>query len=228
MATNKGLLCFAVLLATSVPAAFCQTDGRLDQVMAAMDANAKGFRSAQANFNAKMWNSVINAFVPPDDQGKIYLRKASSGIEASAIYSVSAEKQIVFTGDKLEVYQGGQVDTYDAAAHRDELESFLVLGFGGSGADLRKSYEIKDMGPDKVENFDTEKLELVPKSAQVLAHVPKIILWMDPKLGISRQQQIYVEKEGDYRLAQYTSIELNRNIPKNAFKMKPAGKSVSR
>ena len=103
-----------------------------------------------------------------------------------------------------------------------------MLGFGGSGADLRKSYEIKDMGPDKVENFDTEKLELVPKSAQVLAHVPKIILWMDPKLGISRQQQIYVEKEGDYRLAQYTSIELNRNIPKNAFKMKPAGKSVSR
>jgi outer membrane lipoprotein-sorting protein len=167
-----------------------------------------------------MWNSVINGFVPPDDQGKIYLRKVGSQIEASAIYSEPSGKQIVFMKDKLEVSQNGQVNTYDAAAHHDELETFLVLGFGSSGEEMRNSFEIKDLGPDKVGSADTEKLQLVPKSASVLAHVPKIILWVDPKLGISRQQQIYVEKEGDYRLALYTDIKINKGVSGSVFNIK--------
>lgn len=229
MATKNVLrvaLCFAGFMTTSV-SAFSQESGRLDQILAAMDRNAKAFRNAQAGFTARMWNSVINGFVPPDDEGKIYLRKADSGIEASAIYRQPPDKQIKFSGNQLEIYQNGEINTYNASAHRDELETFLVLGFGSSGEDLRNSYDIKDVGPEKVEGFDTEKLELVPKSAFVLAHVPKIILWMDPQLGISRQQQIYVEKEGDYRLAQYTDIAINKNLPKNAFKMKASSKTIT-
>lgn len=222
----RAALCFAAFIATFVPTAFGQGSNRLDQVLAAMDQNAKTFRGAEASFTAKMWNSVINAFVPPDDIGKIYLRKTGSGIEASAIYSQPRDKQIIFSGDKLEIYQNGQVNSYDASAHHDELETFLVLGLGSSGADMRNSFDIKDQGPETVESFDTEKLELVPKSASVLVHVPKIILWIDAKLGVSRQQQIYVENQGDYRLATYSDIALNRNLPKNAFKMKASQKTV--
>ena len=120
----------------------------------------------------------------------------------------------------------GQINAYDASAHHDELETFLVLGFGSSGEDMRNAYDIKDLGAETVEGFDTEKLELVPKSASVLVHVPKVILWIDPKLGVSRKQQIYVEKEGDYRLALYGDIEINKNLPKNAFKMKATQKTV--
>src|SRR5215469_2700388 len=219
-------LCFAACIATLVPPAFGQENKRLDQVLAAMDQNAKIFRGAEASFTAKMWNSVINAFVPPDDMGKLYLRKSGSGIEASAVYTQPRDKQIIFSGNRLEIYQNGQINTYDATAHHDELETFLVLGFGSSGEDMRNSFDIKDLGPEAVESFDTEKLELVPKSASVVVHVPKIILWIDPKLGVSRQQQIYVENQGDYRLATYSDISLNRNLPKNAFKMKASQKTV--
>lgn len=219
--------CFAAFIAIFVPAAFGQGSGRLNQVLAAMDQNAKTFRTAEASFTARMFNSVINAFVPPDDVGKIYLRKGSSGIEANAVYTQPPDKEIRFSGNKLEIYQNGQINTYDAGAHRDELETFLVLGFGSSGEDMRKSFDINDLGPEAVESFDTEKLELVPKSASVVAHVPKIILWMDPKLGVSRRQQINVEKEGDYRLATYSDIKLNRNLPKNAFKMKASQKTIN-
>jgi outer membrane lipoprotein-sorting protein len=231
MATKKVLgvaLCFAAFIPTFVPAAFSQENKnlRLNQVLAAMDQNAKTFRNAQASFTARMFNSVVNAFVPPDDAGRIYLQKTGSGIEASAIYTQPRDKQIKFSGNTLEIYQNGQRNTYDATAHHDELETFLVLGFGSSGDDMRKSFDIQDLGPEAVEGSDTEKLELVPKSASVLAHVPKIILWIDPKLGVSRQQQIYVEKEGDYRLATYTNIAINRNLPKNAFKFKAVQKTV--
>jgi hypothetical protein len=230
MATKNVLrvaLCFAAFITTLVPAAFSQESGRLDQVLAAMDRNAKTFRTAQADFTASMWNSVINSFVPPDDVGKIYLKKSDSGIDASAIYTQPPDKQIRFSGNKLEIYQNGQINTYDASAHHDELETFLVLGFGSSGEDMRKSYDIKDLGAEKIDGSDTEKLELVPKSGAVLAHVPKMVLWMDPTLGVSRQQMIYVEKEGDYRVAKYTDIRINRNMPKNAFKMKPSVKIVT-
>ena len=219
--------CFAAFIAILASAALSQTKTRLDQILAAMDQSAKTFRSAQANFTARMFNSVINAYVQPDDTGKMYLRKTDSGIEASAIYTQPPDKEIKFSGNKLEIYQNGQVNSYDASTHRDELETFLGLGFGSSGEDLRKSFDIKDDGPDTVDGFDTEKLELVPKSASVLAHVPRVFLWMDLKLGISRKQQIYVEKEGDYRLATYSDIEVNpKNLPKNAFKMKASQKTV--
>lgn len=230
MATKNVLrvaLCCAAVITTSVPAAFSQESSRLDQVLAAMDRNAKTFRNAQAGFTASMWNSVINSFVPPDDVGKIYLRKSDSGIEASATYTQPPDKQIKFSENKLEIYQNGQINSYDAGTHRDELETFLVLGFGSSGEDMRKSYDIKDLGPEPIEGSDTEKLQLVPKSAAVLAHVPKIVLWMDPTLGVSRQQQIWVEKEGDYRLAKYTDIRINKPLPKNAFKMKPSARTVT-
>src|SRR5215468_9085622 len=88
--------CFAAFILTFAPAAFGQGSGRLNQSLAAMDKNAKTFRTAEASFTARMFNSVINAFVPPDDAGKIFLRKSGSGIEASAIYTQPPDKEIKF------------------------------------------------------------------------------------------------------------------------------------
>ena len=112
MATKNVLrvaLCFAAFIATLAPAAFSQGSTRMDQVLAAMDQNAKTFRTAQASFTARMWNSVINAYVPPDDAGKMYLRKSGSGIEASAIYTQPPDKEITFSGNTLDAMRSGPV-----------------------------------------------------------------------------------------------------------------------
>ena len=197
----------------------------LDRVLHSMDENAAKFRTAQADFVWKTYNSVVGD-ITETDKGKIYFRRSGSNLQMSARFTEPPSKQVVFTGGTVQILQpGGQVDEYDTAAHREEVETFLVLGFGSGGHDLRKSFDLKDLGQEKIDNIETEKLELVPKAANVRTHVPKVVLWIDPARGLSVQQQIF-EQSGDYRLAEYSSIELNQKVPDNVFKLKGGAKTV--
>ena len=50
-----------------------------------------------------------------------------------------------------------QVTVYNTGKNREEVESFLVLGFGGRGHDLLKSFDVKYLGNEKVDGLDTRK-----------------------------------------------------------------------
>jgi outer membrane lipoprotein-sorting protein len=116
------------------------------------------------------------------------------------------------------------VDVYDASAHREEFETFLVLGFGSSGDEMRKTFDITYGGEEKIDGTDTVRLELVPKSDKIKEHFPKIILWINPQTGISVQQKL-METDGDYRLAKYSDIQLGQKIPAKVFQLKTSGKT---
>jgi len=104
------------------------------------------------------------------------------------------------------------------------VESFLVLGFGGRGHDLEKSFEVSFQGYEQAGGVRAAKLNLVPKTAKGKNIFERIILWIDPARGISVEQQ-FVEPQGDYRLAKYSNIKLNQSIPAEAFKLKTTGRT---
>ena len=135
-------------------------------------------------------------------------------------------KLVNFSDGKIQIYQPrlDQVDIYDAGAHREEFESFLVLGFGGSGRDMMKSFDVKYAGSEKIGGVETAKLDLTPKSEKVRQQFAHILLWIDPQKGLSLQQQLFATS-GDYRLAKYTDIQLNQKIPEDKFKLKTSGKT---
>jgi outer membrane lipoprotein-sorting protein len=210
------------VMANAAQAAAGETDP-LTSVLHTMDETAANFRSAQAEFVWTTYNSVIND-VAEKDTGKIYFRRTSKGTEMAAEVSPPASKQIVFANGKIQVYmpQTEQVDVYDAGSHREEFETFLVLGFGSSGEEMRKSFEVKYLGAERVANQDTAKLELIPLSAKVKEQFPKIDLWIDTHRGLSLRQQLW-EAGGDYRLADYSNIQVNKKIADNIFKLKTPG-----
>ena len=137
------------------------------------------------------------------------------------------QKYVLFNGSKVQVYQPKieQVTIYNTGKNREEVESFLVLGFGGRGHDLLKSFDLKYLGNEKVGDLDTAKLGLVPKAANVRNNVDHIVLWIDPARGISVQQQFFFGSSGDYRLAKYSDIKINERIPDSAFKLKTTGRT---
>jgi outer membrane lipoprotein-sorting protein len=104
------------------------------------------------------------------------------------------------------------------------VESYLVLGFGGRGHDLAKSFDVTYLGSEKLGDVQTEKINLVPKSEKVKNNFDHIILWIDPARGISVQQQL-IALNGDYRLAKYSNIRLNQKISDSVFKLKTSGKT---
>ena len=196
--------------------------GSLDEVLRRMDENAAKFRTAQADFVWTPYNSVINESETPD-KGRIYFRKIGNEIQMAAMIQPPDDRQIVFSGGKVQVYQPKTkvLDVYDASAHKDEVESLLVLGFGSSSGDLHKSYEVKYLGDEKIGDVQTGHLQLIPVAEKVKKSFPRIDLWIDPQ-GVSLRQQLF-QTGGDYRLADYSTIRVNERVPDGAFKIKTSG-----
>jgi len=217
--------CFgAVILLLTAASAQQTSNAPLDSILKKMDATAANFQTTEANFVWDQYQKVVNE--TDTQKGKIYFRRANHGTQMVADITEPEKKYVLFTDSKVQVYQPriDQVTIYPAGKHRAEFESFLVLGFGGGGHDMLKSFEVKYLGTEKAGGIDAAKLDLVPKSQSIRNTFQHIVLWIDPARGVSVQQQL-VEPSGDYRLAKYSDIELNQKIPDTVFKLKTTGKT---
>jgi outer membrane lipoprotein-sorting protein len=196
----------------------------LERLLAQMDSAAKNFKPIQANVEWDQYDKVINE--TDAQKGKIYFRRDNGDVQMALDFVEPDKKYVLYSGGKVQVYQPkiDQVTVYDAGKSRADVESFLVLGFGGSGHDLYKSYDVKYVGTETVGGIAAGKLELVPKSVHVRNNIARVLLWIDPARGISVQQQFF-EPGGNYRLVKYSDIQNNQKLPDSAFKLKTTGKT---
>src|SRR5579863_879255 len=195
------------------------------RVLSVMDQTAASFRSAQAAFVWDQYQKVVDEH--DLQKGMVYFRRAGNEIQMAAdITNSESPKYVLFTDSKVEIYQPkiDQVTRYNTGKDRATVESFLVLGFGGSGKDMLKSFDVKYIDAEKVGGVDTAKLELVLKSAKGRNMFDHIWLWVDSSRGVSVQQQLF-DPSGDYRVAKYSDIQLNQRIPDSVFKLKTTGKT---
>ena len=203
-----------------------QDSEELQQILTRLDQTAAQFHSAQAAFVWDQYNRVVDEH--DKQKGTIYFRRVGNDLQMAAdITDPPPAKYVLYTDSKVEVYTPklDEVNTYNTGKDRATVESFLVLGFGGSGRDMLKSFNVKYMGHDKIDSTDTVKLELVPKSDKVRNTFDHIWLWIDPSLGVSVQQQFFAPESGDYRLAKYSNIKLDQKIPDSVFKLKTTQKT---
>jgi outer membrane lipoprotein-sorting protein len=200
----------------------------LDRVLTQMDAAARNFRTTEASFVTDQYYEVIKAIDETARQkGKIYFRREGGEIEMAADIVETDKKYVLYSGGKVQVYHPkiDQVEEYNPGKNRSDVESFLVLGFGGGGHDLLKSYDVKFLGSEAANGIKAEELELIPKSARLRNNIARILLWIDPDRGISVQQQLF-EPGGDYRLAKYSEIKINqKKFPEDVFKLKTTGRT---
>ncbi|MBV9342106.1 MAG: outer membrane lipoprotein-sorting protein [Acidobacteria bacterium] len=218
-----GVLCSMFLAAAPAPA----ESGDLEAVLKRMDQTAATFRSAQAKFTWIQYNSVVND-IADTQTGVIYFRRSDGEIQMAADIAQPDQKQVMFSHGKIQIFQTrtGTVDVYDAGSHREEFESFLVLGFGGGGHEMLKSFEVKYLKEEALAGVHAAELDLIPKSEKVKQMFSHIQLWISIETGLSVQQQLF-QSNGDYRLAKYSAIQLNHKISENAFKLKtPASARV--
>ena len=210
-------------LAAEAPQA-ASSSADLEKVLSQMDAVAASFKTAEADFVWDQYTKVVNE--TDTQSGKVYFRRSSKEIEMAADIAQPAQKYVLYQNSTVRVYEPriDQVTVYNTGKNRAEVESFLVLGFGGRGHDLEKSFEVSFQGFEQAGGVRAAKLNLVPKTAKGKNIFERIILWIDPARGISMEQQ-FVEPQGDYRLAKYSNIKLNQSIPAEAFKLKTTGRT---
>jgi outer membrane lipoprotein-sorting protein len=206
----------------------------LETILKKMDTISASFRTAQAEFEWDNYQRVIDEVVDVQT-GTIYYRRSGKEIEMMANVkkagtSASAlkpePKYVLFSEGKIRMYQPkpDQVTVYDLGKDRADLESYFVLGFGGSGQDVQKAFDVKYQGTETVNGVNAAKLELTPKSEKVRKSYNRMILWIDPDKGVSVQQEFFTP-QGDYRLCKYSNIKLNEKIDNDVFKLKTTGKT---
>jgi outer membrane lipoprotein-sorting protein len=129
-------------------------------------------------------------------------------------------KVAVADGNKVDVYYPRSGDFQELAlGHRRSLvDMILTLGFGGSSKELQTDYAVTLGGSETIAGETATRLELIPKSKELLEQWRKIELWVSEKTGNALQQKFY-ERGKDYTLITYSNVQQNPDIPESAFKL---------
>jgi len=225
MRTMKKTALFALVAVVASVVAFAQ-DADLRQVLNQMDAASARFQSAQADFVADTYTSVVQGH--DIQKGTIAFRRV--GPRTEMVMHVKTDDGQPSLKDVL--YKKGELAYYQSLVKQETIlkassnyERYLTLGFGGSGKQLAADWNIKYLGKETVGGVETAKLDLTPKTpSDQFAH---IIIWVNTGNGIALKQEVFQES-GDWRTAVYSNIRLN-DVPASAFKLKIApGTQVAR
>ena len=199
------------------------SNAQLDKVLAQMDAASAKFHSAQANFQWDQFELVVNS---TDTQaGTIYFLRSGANTQMAADIETAdgqpAKKTLVFSDGVLKFFQPSidQMTVFRAGNKQQQYESYLTLGFGGSGSDLKKSWNITYQGMVAIDGVQTAKLDLVSKSEAVRNNFSHVTIWVDPTRAISLKQILF-EPSGDTRTSYFRNIQYNKQIPSSVFKIK--------
>ena len=217
------LAAFAGFTCHPLPAQ-AKTD-RLKSVLSQMDAASLKFKSAEADIKKEHFEKIVSD--TSGEAGTIYFLRAGNSIQVGAKFK---------NGQTLE-YKNGTVRLYaEGTNHLDQasasganqarFETFLTLGFGGSGADLVKAWTITDQGTEQVTDsgkpVQVEKLDLVSKDPSVRNTFNHVTIWVDPARGVSLKQEFFAPS-GNTDTTTYNNIRLNQTINVKAYAIKCKG-----
>jgi outer membrane lipoprotein-sorting protein len=205
-------LCACVLAAAAPNRS--REDLTLDAVQRQMDDAARDFRSLSADVERTKVTVVVND--RSTETGTIRVRGDKMLLQLNA----PEARTVLRNGDNLYLYNPGlqRVEEYNLGKNRGLVDQFLLLGFGTSGGELRKSYHVTLEGEPTIDDRRTVELELTPKSAAVRKQISKVDLWLDLASMLPVQQEFVETGSGDYSIVKYSHIVKNGNIPDSVFK----------
>jgi len=217
---------FALALTLGATALHAQANSAsLTGVLAQLDKASSSFKDARADLKADYYERVVKDTTT--QAGPIYFERHGASIEMGAVLSEPGAKAKVidYSNGTLRMFDPGvdQITQVQAGPNQGQFESFLTLGFGGSGHDLANAWNIDYKGPETLSDgghpVKTEKLDLVSKDPGVKSKVSHVTIWVDPTRSVSLKQVFYLPS-GDTRTNTFSNIKLNGNIDKGTFKMK--------
>ncbi len=232
-----GLTLEATAIVPLPPLVFAQTPAPakaptdLEKVLTKLDASAAKFKSAQAQF---VWDNVQTKPIEEDDKQTgtaIFERKDGQmkiAVHLKTFNGKPLEKDMVYSDGVGKLYEARlkQLQVFQVGEKRSELETFLTLGFGGSGKDLAKNWNITYAGTEQVSGVAATKLELTPRDASLAKTTSRVLLWIDMDKGVAVKQQKF-SSDASYVVFLYNDIRLNSKIPDDAFVIKtPSGTQI--
>jgi outer membrane lipoprotein-sorting protein len=208
-------LLIASLIGICLPGRAAQGALTLDDLFKHIDREAKQFRTLTADVERTKVTVVVNDRAV--ESGQMAVRRDGK----MRIDMTSPDpRTILRDGDHLSIYNPKihRVEEYDLGKRRALVDQFLLLGFGTSSEELKKSYTITLQTEETIDGEKAARLELQPKAEDVRAQISKIELWISEVKWLPVQQKFYETGSGDYFIIHYTNLIYNVPIADARFK----------
>lgn len=193
-------------------------DSELDRVFALLDRTSESFHSVQADFVSDTFQKATEDHIR--DSGRLFFLRSEHKLEIAIDQNPQdpSHQKVVFKDGNAKIYhfRSKTTEEHPSGDNREEFEQYFSLGFGGSGSDLKRKFDVHYAGAESINGRATYKLELTPKSTKVRDMFNLIVLWIDQQTGMSVQQRMSMGKY-NYRLVNYSKIVVNQKLPKQTF-----------
>ena len=206
-----------------------QSPEHLNEVLRQMDTASLKFKSAEADFRKDTFQRVVRETTTQD--GTIYFLKSGSALQMGAVIAPPEAKVVEYKDGRLRIFDPGpnHLTEMDGRNNQAQYESFLTLGFGGSGKDLEKTWNITDQGTESMtdggQTVQVAKLDLVNKDPQQRNSIAHITIWIDPARAVSLKQEFFFTSE-DTQTAVYTHIRYNQGVNTKRYVIKTDSKTT--
>ena len=213
MKTALTLFIFAVGLVTAEP---------LADVLARMDKAAAEFHSLSAGMKRVQFTAVLSE--SSEMEGVVRLRRIKNGTQGIIEFKQPEQRTVFINGKQVQIYypKANTVEIYDTSKYTSNMDQILLLGFGTSAAELKKSYDIKDGGVQKIGGTEATRIELTPRSEEMKKLITKIELWI-PAGQSNPVRAKFSEPSKNYELVDYSDIKVNPTLPESSFAWKLPG-----
>ena len=197
-------------------------------IMARLDKAAADFKSMTARITYVTHTDVINENTT--ETGTVVMQKVRKGEMRSLIDFLTPDKRTVaFENRRLRIYYPKikTVQEWDLGKHGEQLDQFLLIGFGTSGTSLAKNYTVTVLGTEPVpgmQGVEATKLILKPKAGEAKDYIQQLELLIPDSGDPYPLQEKISLPSGDYRLITYSDLKTNVALPPDALKLKlPVG-----
>ncbi len=200
----------------------------LAAILAQMDAASANFHSAQANIRKDQFEKIVHDTTT--ETGTIYFLRNGGTVQMGAKFDPPDAQIVEYKGGLVRLYtpSTNHIEEYSAAGKdQAQVDTFVTLGFGGTGKDLAHAWTITDQGSEQINDggkpIKVEKLDLVSKDPSVRNTFTHITIWIDPVRDVALKQESFAPG-GDTNTVTYSNIRLNQTIDLKAYAIHCQGK----
>jgi outer membrane lipoprotein-sorting protein len=212
---------FVVCLILAAPATLAAAGDRVQQVLTRMDKAASDFKAMTAQVTHVDHTDVLND--DTTESGAVTMKKVQPGeVQGRVDFTVPDRKTITFEKRRIQEYlpKINTLQVFDLDKHGEQLDRFLMIGFGTSGTELAKDYDVTVLGTENIKGQSAIHLQLNPKGAEARHYVQKIELWVPEQGDPYPLREKIFQPSGDYRLVTYNDLKINPPLQPDALQLK--------
>ena len=217
----------AFAVCTFLAAAFATAgfaDDSLKETVSRMNRAANEFKSMTAHVTYVTHTEVLNE--DNTEAGNMIMKKVQPGqVQVRIDFTAPDVKTVIVDMRRFRVYYPKikTLQVYDLAKHGEQFDQFVMIGFGTSGTELAKDYDMKVLGTEPLksqEGMPAIRLELTPKRSETRQYVKTMVLWIPEQGDPYPLQERITEPSGDYRLATFSGLKINPPLAPDAMQLK--------